>query len=1131
MQNVTVQDPTPYPLPHLLALFLASQPAAAPQPHHVLRVDLAPATHQITVAGEVSVPHGEREFLLSARLRIAASSPPVDEVPVGDVTPFFGINAAPDTWALTVKRYRLRSAPADGVLKLEYAGAMDFGLSDQKEEYTRGFRETTGIVSADGVYLAGQSFWYPQFGRQLVTFDMTVRPPAGWHVISQGSGTSRGADGHARWASKDPMDEIYLVGGPLTVFRDRAGPVETLVYLHESDPALASKYLTTTAQYLEMYSRLIGPYPYDKFALVENFWETGYGMPSFTLLGREIIRFPFILHSSYPHEILHNWWGNSVFVDYGSGNWAEGLTAYLADHLVQEQRKRGAEHRRASLTKYRDYVKGGRDFALTDFRGRDSAATEAVGYGKTLMVFHMLRRRVGDERFKTLLAALYRDYRGTRASWTDVRRASEASAAGSGADVSAFFDQWIARAGAPALQVRVASVTRRGDGFAIAGTLAQTQAGAPYALDVPVIVETDSGFTTHTVAIADRTAALDITTKDRPLSLHVDPYFDLFRLLDPRETPPSISQIFGDERILAVLPSAAADATRAAYSELLKGWQTPTHAIDIRLDSDVRELPARTSVWLLGRENRLAAAAFSRQAGLAIHPQELRVDGQALPAAGHTAVVVARHPASPEKAVGWITADPIAALPGLGRKLPHYGKYSYVGFEGTEPTNIASGAWRNADSPMTVDLRPLVRAEDAALKAVPPDSAKALADLPPVFSRTAMSETIAALASPAMEGRGVGTRGLSDAAAFIADKFRTYGLLPGGDRGSYLQTFTIAQGPDGRPHQVANVIGYLPGARGDWKTQSAIVSAHYDHLGRGWPDVHKGDEGQVHPGADDNASGVAVLLELARAMAAADRPSRAIVFAAFAGEEAGLAGSRHFVSAASPFPLADVIGVVNLDTVGRLFDQRVSVLATGTASEWQHIFRGAGFVTGVENRNIPEAIQSSDQVPFIERGIPAVQMFTGAHGDYHRPTDTAEKIDTEGLLKVAAFVREAVAYLGERPEKLTVTIASPAKPGTPAAPPAGRGGEPAPRRASLGTVPDFGFPGPGVRAEGITEGSPAAKAGLQPGDVILQIDGRPVANLQEYSNLLRALKPGQTVSVLLQRGGKELTVQVTLAER
>jgi membrane-associated protease RseP (regulator of RpoE activity) len=229
------------------------------------------------------------------------------------------------------------------------------------------------------------------------------------------------------------------------------------------------------------------------------------------------------------------------------------------------------------------------------------------------------------------------------------------------------------------------------------------------------------------------------------------------------------------------------------------------------------------------------------------------------------------------------------------------------------------------------------------------------------------------------------------------------------------------------------------------------------------------------------------------------------------------------------FPLGGLIGVINLDTVGRLFDQRISVLGTGTATEWQHIFRGAGFVTGVESRNIPDAIESSDHVPFVERGVPAVQVFTGAHADYHRPGDTADKIDGAGLVKVATFVREGVAYLAERPDPLMVTIKTTAAGAVPS--PTPRGNVAPPRRASLGTIPDFAFQGPGVRAEGIVEGSPAAKAGLAAGDVLVRINDHLIANLQEYSNLLRTLQPGQTVSVVVQRGGKEMTVSVTLGER
>jgi hypothetical protein len=277
------------------------------------------------------------------------------------------------------------------------------------------------------------------------------------------------------------------------------------------------------------------------------------------------------------------------------------------------------------------------------------------------------------------------------------------------------------------------------------------------------------------------------------------------------------------------------------------------------------------------------------------------------------------------------------------------------------------------------------------------------------------------------------------------------------------------------------------------------------------------------------------MLELAKALASGERPQRTIAFVAFTGEEAGLLGSRYYVEHPA-FPLEKTIGVINLDTVGRLFDKKVSVLATGTASEWPHIFRGAGFVTGVEGRMIPDALESSDQKSFIDKGVPAVQIFTDPHADYHRPGDTPDKIDGTGLVRVATFVKEGIVYLGEREEPLTNTIAS-TKGATPAtAPPAaspagGASGVGQGRRVSFGTMPDFAFAGPGVKVAGVTPGSPAEKAGVREGDVLLTVDGKELADLRGFSGVLRELKPGQTVRVVLARGGREQTLDVTVVER
>ena len=1113
---------------------------------HGLRVALDSQRGWLTVTDTLAIPaglvkDGEAQFLLHGALTIRTSEPAVTEMPLhaarssnaADAARFFGDGASSADLdsAGPLKRYRVPLPPGGGRVVVGYDGHFDFGLSDEKEQYTRGFRQTTGVISKDGVYLAGDGHWFPRLGQGLIEYGLEVAQPEGWHVISAGNGTSRDSNGVARWDSHGALDDITVVGGPLTVYRDAAGPVEALVYLRERDDALAAKYLEATAQYIGMYRDLIGPYPYGKFALVENFWETGYGMPSYTLLGSQIIRFPFIITSSYPHEILHNWWGNSVFVDYASGNWCEGLTAYMADHLMQEQHGRGEEYRRDALRKYRDYVRQERDFPLTEFRSRHSAATEAVGYGKSLMVFHMLRRRIGDDAFRRWAARFYRDERGKLASFTDVRTSIEAE---SGQDLRRFFADHVGRPGAAALEVSVTGVRPVGEAFEVAGVLRQAQKGGPVQLDVPVVIQTAAGAVVDTLRSETASMPFAFRTAARPLALQVDPSFDLFRLLDPRETPASIGQIFGEPRILAVLPAKAPAAEIAAYRALVEGWRSDSHQPEFTTDAELRELPHDRAVWLLGRGNALAGKLFASGADFTLDAEKLTVDRESMPLAGHCAVIVRRHPAALEKAVGWIFAGDLAALPGLGRKLPHYGKYSVLGFEGAEPVNVLKDQWTAADSPLRVDLRPAAeRATPLAALTLP--ARHALAELPPVFSAQAMLDRVVWLAAPEREGRGVGTKGLDAAGDYIAAEFKKLGLEPGGDDGTYFQAFPSSRSPSGQPVTLRNVIGVLRGANPAWAGQSALLTAHYDHLGFGWPDVHHGDEGKLHPGADDNASGVAVMLELARALAVGQPPQRTIAFIAFTGEESGLQGSKHYVEH-PVFPLDKTIGVINLDTVGRLFGNKLSVLATGTATEWQHILRGAGFVTGVESRMIPESLESSDQKSFIERGVPAVQIFTEPHVDYHRPGDTADKLDGPGLVKVAAFVREGIQYLGDRGEPLTNTIASQQG----AAPAAGDstsrpGGAVAPggqgRRVSLGTMPDFAFTGPGVKVAGVTPGSPAEKAGLKEGDVLLALDGKEIADLKAYSAMLRELSPGQAVKLRLRRDGVEQEVGVTVVQR
>jgi len=334
----------------LLAAFCAViGPAASadlsqgPVIHHDLVVTLDPPNHRLKVRDRIRVPGAlvtaPFTFSLSADLNVQAVTGGLKLVPVrsraqGADTGIDRDDHDPSS-RVAVNVYGVEGATPGQELtgELDYEGAIDHVVRQPGSEYARAFSQSPGLIESRGVYLAGSTHWVPQIGDALVTYTLAVELPAGWKSVSQGERTSGGGTPE-RWSVATPTEEVHLIAAPFTEYSRDAGAVKAMAFLRKPDQALADRYLDATAQYLEMYGRLLGPYPYSKFALVENFWETGYGMPSFTLLGEQIIRFPFILYTSYPHELLHNWWGNGVFVDLAGGNWCEGLTAYLADHLI-----------------------------------------------------------------------------------------------------------------------------------------------------------------------------------------------------------------------------------------------------------------------------------------------------------------------------------------------------------------------------------------------------------------------------------------------------------------------------------------------------------------------------------------------------------------------------------------------------------------------------------------------------------------------------------------------------------------------------------------------------------------------------------------------------------------------------
>ena len=1104
----------------LCLLWCPAGVCAAPLKHE-LEVSLDPASAGIEVMDTITLPAGSGNSL------VFALHPGLQPELLGEGAQLLRLPVeADDASGGEPEHYRVTLPPGDRRFSLRYRGRIHHALQRQGEEYARSFHETRGMISPEGVFLAGSSHWYPHIENRLLSFDLELHLPAGWSGMSQGDRLALPDDTHStleRWRSTAPQEEIYLVAGPFTEYASTENRVQAMVLLRRPDPALAQKYLDATHRYIALYDGLIGPYPFGKFAMVENFWETGYGMPSFTLLGPKVVRLPFILHSSYPHEILHNWWGNGVYIDYESGNWAEGLTSYLADHLIKEQQGRGADYRRTTLQKYADYVGRQEDFPLTAFRSRHSARTEAVGYGKTLMLFHMLRRKLGDAVFIQGLQSLYDQYRFRVADYDALQRVFSDVAQG---PLDGFFTQWVERTGAPQLRATQVRTEPHGSGYRLTAIVEQTQPGAPYDLELPLAVtlEGTKQAWEADVRIRQRRETLRLDLPARPLQLDLDPGFDVFRRLHRSETPPAISQAIGAEQVLIVLPAEADTALNDAYRALAQDWrQSKPGRVEIISDAALEALPADRAVWLFGWHNR-----FRPQLGEALQAYAYNDRGNTvtigeteLAADSHSLVVMARQPQAPDLALGWLAADSTAALPGLGRKLPHYGRYSYLAFTGTAPDNTLKGQWPVVDSPMSLRV---ARADAAVIDFSParPAPRKALVAPPERFSAARMAADIDLLAGADMAGRGLGSPELDRAADWIAGRFKAAGLQPGGDDGGWFQAWEQPVERLERTVTLKNVIGILPGSDPRYTGESLVIGAHYDHFGRGEYADHNADRGKTHPGADDNASGVAVLLELARSLRGKPLP-RTLVFAAFTAEETGRLGSRHYVEHAATYPVDKTIAMLNLDTVGRLGDRPLVLFGTGSANEWVHIFRGAGYVTGVPVRAVADDFGSSDQSSFIEAGVPAVQFFGGVHEDIHRPGDTPDRIDHGGLVKVANVLYETTQYLAQRPGALESTLAGSEKR------PTARTKQT--RRVSLGTVPDFTWSGEGVRLEDVRTGTPANRAGLQKGDIILRINEAQVDDMRRYAESLRRLSPGDEIRIDFSRNGKQHRVVTRVTER
>lgn len=667
----------------LLLILLVSLESPAAVLQHNLQVELIPGLKMIKAQDTITFPAGsprKLSFVLNKNLSVAVKS--VDDT----ITALHEAKGNSD-----FIEYGIELSGRDNKITLAYQGVLNDPVVNQ---------ESSGLIANEGAALFGSTYWYPDFLGNLKSFEITVKTPQAWQSLVQGQVASletRQGFNISKFVEIYPQEEIYLVAGPFQIVsQDLPNGKKIQILLRGEDKGLSRAFLNVIPDYIKHYSETIAPYPYPNFSVVENFWETGYGMPSFTLLGPTVIRLPFILNSSLPHEILHNWWGNSVFVDDDKGNWSEGLTTYMADYWQQEISGQDKDYRLSTLINYNDYVAKNptKDFPIRQFKGRHNSSSQAVGYGKTMMFFHMLEQRLGKEIFKKSLQDFYQENVFKKASFADIQKSFEKV---SGQDLNRVFNQWIEVKGAPTISLSDVRSSSHAEGFySVTYTLSQ-KGEVIYDLNLPVVWTLENGDVVRQIArLTAPNQGYSFTHKVRPVSIAIDPEYNVFRSLYAEEKPATISEVLGSSELHFYFDGTNAESQKfVAYWRQTVEGETFLHSVE-----ESKQISDKGAIVLVGdatefrhfMQNQLRMQDFS------IDDQVVRINGEEYSLANSSFALVIHRDNAPQQSIVWVRSASANNMGEWAGRLTHYGKFGVLVFR--DRPVVLKSTWPTKVSPL-----------------------------------------------------------------------------------------------------------------------------------------------------------------------------------------------------------------------------------------------------------------------------------------------------------------------------------------------------------------------------------------------------------------------------------------------
>ncbi len=525
--------------------------------------------------------------------------------------------------------------------------------------FTENFKQENRLINKNYVFLTGR--WCPLL-KNLATYRLNIKITKDFTAISEADEIVTEERANKRLYSfifNHPRQSVALAAAHFFDYEFSYQGIRLSVHLLKKDLYLAQKITKTLKTWLQRYQKLISPYPFRRFQVVEVPAPIGISVPTITFVGTQIIGKPFFIKTSLIHELAHSWFGNSVFVNEKEGNWSEGLTTYLADYLIAEREGKGTLYRHDLLSEYKAYIHGhSNSFSLSGFRCRYNRISKAIGYNKGAMVFHMLRRLVGDKIFFKAVSFLVRSYQFHSASWHDIEKIFSKI---SKIDLKTFFQQWLERKDVPRLKISDCAYEENADGNYETRCIISQLNALPYALTVPLQILTEKGAYTFEVNIKEAKKVTHLNTNLPPRLVIIDPDYDIMRDLEKEEFPPSLSRLFGAEKKSIILPDEKELFIYSPIISFLKkmGFKTVER-------KQLKHSMLKKGAFLVlgsveGRLERLTGTINTPDNGMLVKARE--------------------NPLNSNQVVVAIRASSNRQVKKAMRKLPHYGQYSFLKFK------------------------------------------------------------------------------------------------------------------------------------------------------------------------------------------------------------------------------------------------------------------------------------------------------------------------------------------------------------------------------------------------------------------------------------------------------------------